>query len=68
MYSQFHMEMSLISKTMKVQLNSFPYERLCTKTRFEKEGNGNSEMAYFTGEPVRVVVHRLVCLGILFTG
>ena len=23
--------------------NSFPYERLCTKTRFEKEGNGSSE-------------------------
>jgi len=25
--------------------NSFSYERLCTKTRFEKEVQGNSEMA-----------------------
>jgi len=27
--------------------NSFSYERLCTKTRFEEEVQGNSEMAYF---------------------
>ena len=26
---------------------SFPYERMSTKTRFEKEAKGNSEMAYF---------------------
>ena len=26
--------------------NSFPYERLCAKTRFEKEVQVNSEMAY----------------------
>ena len=25
---------------------SFSYERMSTKTRFEKEANGNSEMAY----------------------
>ena len=33
-----------ISFTCK--LNSFSYEWLCTKTRFEKESKGNSEMAY----------------------
>ena len=26
---------------------SFSYERMSTKTRFEKEAKGNSEMAYF---------------------
>ena len=26
--------------------NSFSYERQCTKTRFEKEVQGNSELAY----------------------
>ena len=32
-----------------LQLNeiSFSYERMGTKTRFEKEAKGNSEMAYF---------------------
>ena len=33
-----------ISFTCK--LNSFSYEWLCTKTRFEKEAKGDSEMAY----------------------
>ena len=28
--------------------NSFPYERLCTKTRFKTEVKGISEMAYYT--------------------
>ena len=48
-----HMEMSLICKTMNVQDNeraakliSINYERLCTRTRFETEAKGNSEMAY----------------------
>ena len=27
-------------------LNSFSHEWLCTKTRFQKESKGNSEMAY----------------------
>ena len=27
--------------------NSFSYERLCTKPRFEKEVQDNSEMAYW---------------------
>ena len=27
---------------------SFSYERMSTKTRFEKEAHGNSEMAYLT--------------------
>ena len=32
---------------LHVNGNSFSYERLCTKTRFEKEVQGNSEMAYY---------------------
>ena len=28
---------------------SFSYERMGTKTRFEKEAKGNSEMAYYNG-------------------
>ena len=31
---------------LSFKLNSFPYERLCTKTRSETEAKGNSEMAY----------------------
>ena len=31
---------------LHVNENSFSYERLCTKTRFVKEAQGNSEMAY----------------------
>ena len=34
-----------ISLTCK--LNSFSYERMSTKTRFEEEAKGNSEMAYW---------------------
>ena len=32
---------------LHVNENSFSYERLCTKTRFEKEVQDNSEMAYW---------------------
>ena len=32
---------------LHVNGNSFSYERLCTKTRFEKEVQGNSDMPYF---------------------
>jgi len=38
---------------LHVNGNSFSYERLCTKTRFEKEVQGNSEMAYF--DPVLIL-------------
>ena len=31
---------------LHVNENSFEYERLSTKTRFEKEAQHNSEMAY----------------------
>ena len=31
---------------LHVSGNSFSYKRLCTKTRFEKEVQGNLEMAY----------------------
>ena len=31
---------------LHVNENSFSYERMSTKTRFEKEAKGNSEMAY----------------------
>lgn len=33
----FVWKLSLICKTMSVQENSFPHERLCTQTRFETE-------------------------------
>ena len=33
---------------LHVNENSFAYERMSTKTRFEKEATGNSEMAYST--------------------
>ena len=32
---------------LHVNENSFSYERLCTKTRFEKEVQENSKMAYY---------------------
>ena len=32
---------------LHVNENSFSYERLCTKTRFEKEVQDNSKMAFF---------------------
>jgi len=35
-------EISLTCKS-----NSFSYERMSTKTRFEEEAKGNSEMAYY---------------------
>ena len=31
---------------------SFSYEGMSTKTRFEEEAKGNSEMAYYPGQPV----------------
>ena len=40
---------------------SFLYERMSTKTRFEKEAKGNSEMAYCSGGimvPTRSVKER----------
>ena len=39
-----HMKMSLIY--MHVNEISFSYEKMGTKTRFEEEAKGNSEMAY----------------------
>ena len=30
---------------------SISYEKMSTKTRFEEEAKGNSEMAYFTEQP-----------------
>ena len=39
--------------------NSFSYERMSTKTRFEKEAKGNSEMAYFSALQMKGhVLHR----------
>ena len=39
----------LYENEFKLHVNeiSFSYERTSTKTRFEKEANGNSEMAYW---------------------
>ena len=43
--SSFHMK---ISFHLHVNENKFSYERMSTRTRFEEEANGNSEMAYCT--------------------
>ena len=42
------MHIHLYENEFNLHLNeiSFSYERMSTKTRFEKEANGNSEMAY----------------------
>ena len=45
-YKTFHMKMSFISMWMETRMKLISYERLCTKTRFEKEV-GKSEMAYW---------------------
>ena len=42
--STFVREMSLIC--IRIIRNSFPFERLCTRTRFETEACSNSEMGY----------------------
>ena len=41
--SSFHMKISFHSHANE---NKFSYEKMSTKTRFEKEAKGNSEMAY----------------------
>ena len=41
--SSFHMK---ISSHLHVNENLFSYERMSTKTHFEKEAKGNSEMVY----------------------
>ena len=41
--SSFHMK---ISFNLLVNENSFSYERMTTRTRFGKEAEGNSQMAY----------------------
>ena len=43
--------------------NSFSYERMSTKTRFEKEAKGNSELAYLemlinNVEPTKIIIHK----------
>ena len=45
----FHMKRSSICKTISVQVKLiwFPYEVLCTRTRFETEAKNNSVMAIF---------------------
>ena len=39
-----------------VNENSFSYERMSTRTQFEKEAKGNSEMAYYTSVVCFVVL------------
>ena len=41
------------------KLNSFSYERMGTKTRFEKEAKGNSEMVYFVGRYIEMPMCRV---------
>ena len=43
-------EMSLICITIR---NSFPFEWLCTRTRFETKACSNSEMGYCTSKFIR---------------
>ena len=44
-----------ISFHLHVNQNYFSYERMSTKTRFEKEAKGNSEMVY--SQTVRLIGH-----------
>ena len=39
---------------------SFSYERMSTKTRFEKEAKGNSEMAYYFLGMVSIIHFQVV--------
>ena len=52
------MKMSLIYMSKKF---SFSYERMSTKTRFEEEAKGNSEMAYsgaiLPSENLKLLIH-----------
>ena len=43
---------------MHVNENLFSYERLYTKTRFEKEAQDNSEMAYLLRYKLQDFIHR----------
>ena len=43
---------------------SFSYEKMSTKTRFEKEAKGNSEMAYFKN--VNPTVYGNLCVEVFF--
>ena len=52
------MEMSLIAKTMNLKeklISIIPYERLCTRTRFETEEKGNLEIKWPITRPKAVV-------------
>ena len=40
------MKMVLSTGSFSCKSNAFSYERICTRTRFETKGPGNSEMAY----------------------
>ena len=39
-----------ISFHLDMNENKFTYERISTRTRFEKEAKGNSEMAYYSDQ------------------
>ena len=41
---------------LHVTENSFSYERLCTRPRFEKEVQDNSEMAYLHIKPSVIAI------------
>ena len=44
--THFHIEMKFSCTFIVLKSNSFSYEMLCTETRFETEGKGNSKIAY----------------------
>ena len=46
---------------------SFSYEKMGTKTRFEEEAKGNSEMAYLDGRPITVEI-KLRISGVVWAG
>ena len=56
-YSTIVREMSLICITIR---NSFPFEWLCTRTRFETEAYSNSEMGYDHAPPKRSIKNSLM--------
>ena len=54
--SSFHMK---ISFHLHVNENLFHYERVSTRTRFEKEAKGNSEMAYSIVLMVSIIMRKI---------
>ena len=50
--------MNILARSLSCKSNSFPYERLCTRNRFDTEVKCNSEMHYSLGD------FKLICTGV----